>query len=84
MALPWIDTWAPAQFVTTWQSSVPNLTAGATDQNGSNVNGSQQSTYDPTIAYKMAGTIIGALVLVYVLQHLGFRFVGSVSTGVGR
>jgi hypothetical protein len=39
---------------------------------------------DNTLHYKLAGTIIMALVVVYVLQATGFRFVVSASTGVGR
>jgi hypothetical protein len=40
------------------------------------------SSYDTTLSYKLAGTIILALTTVFVLQQLGFRFV--VAAGVGR
>jgi hypothetical protein len=41
---------------------------------------------DTTLHYKVAGTIIGALVVVFVLQQSGFRFVvaASSSAGVGK
>ena len=44
------------------------------------------SNVDTMLHYKVAGTIILALVLVYVLQASGFRFVVAASStaGVGR
>jgi hypothetical protein len=39
---------------------------------------STAQTYDSQLHWKLAGTIIGALVLVYALQALGFRFVVAV------
>ena len=44
---------------------------------------SQQTTYDPQITWKIAGTIILALVTVFVLQASGFRFVVAASAGIG-
>ena len=41
-------------------------------------------TYDPQITVKIAGTIILALVTVFILQAAGFRFVGAVNVGVGK
>lgn len=40
-----------------------------------------QTTQTGMVAWHMAGMIIGALVVVFVLQRLGFRFV--ISAGVG-
>jgi hypothetical protein len=40
-----------------------------------------QQTDSSMIAWHMAGFIIGALVVVFVLTRLGFRFV--VSAGIG-
>lgn len=52
------------------------------DTGGSQVNTtSTQQTFDDTLHYKLAGTIVLALVTVFVLQQLGFRFV--VAAGVG-
>lgn len=48
------------------------------------MNNNQGGAQDTTIAWKLAGTIVTALLFVFVLQRLGFRFVASVSTGVGR
>jgi hypothetical protein len=45
---------------------------------------STDTTYDPNLTYKLAGTIILALVTVFILQASGFRFVGAASFGVGR
>lgn len=56
--------------------------AGPVRSPGETMNGQSQSTYDATLHYKLAGVIIGALVLVFTLQQLGFRFV--VAAGVGR
>jgi hypothetical protein len=38
----------------------------------------QQQTQDVTIAWKLAGLIITSLVVVFVLQRSGFRFVVAV------
>jgi len=43
--------------------------------------GQATQTVDNTLHWKVAGTIIMALVTVFVLQALGFRFV--VAAGVG-
>jgi hypothetical protein len=74
---PWIDPWAPPQyFFGQSGGSGAVRSPGGDDMNG------QNQTYDSTLHYKLAGTIIGALLLVFVLQQLGFRFV--VAAGVGR
>lgn len=74
--LPWLDTWAPAQFVT--QPQVGNTQVGG----GVAVNTQQSNTVDTMLHWKLGGTVILALALVFVLQQLGFRFV--VAGGVGR
>lgn len=73
-AAPIIDQWAPAQFVT--QPQLGNT------QTAQPMATSTQQNYDTALTWKIAGTVIGALLLVFVLQRLGFRFV--VSAGVGR
>jgi ABC-type uncharacterized transport system permease subunit len=78
MAAPWFDQWAPSQFVTQPQIGdiqVPTVNSQSAAQN-----------IDTTLHYKVAGTIILALVVVFVLQQTGFRFVvaASSSAGVGR
>lgn len=79
---PWIDLHAPAQFAFgTGGAAGPARTIFA-DTGDTQVNSSTQQTYDDTLHYKLAGTIVLALVMVFVLQQLGFRFV--VSAGVGR
>lgn len=72
---PIIDQWAPAQFVTQPQIGNTEATTPMATQ-------ATNSTYDATITWKIAGTIVFALLTVFVLQRLGFRFV--VSAGVGR
>ena len=70
---PFLDTWAPAQYV-----------AGTTGGSGpirSPVMNATAQTYDTTLHWKLAGTVILALVGVFVLQALGFRFV--VAAGMG-
>jgi hypothetical protein len=75
---PILDGWAPAQYVAgSSGGSGPLRSPGSED---TSVNNAQQTT-DQMIHWKIAGTIIMALVGVYVLQALGFRFV--VAAGVG-
>jgi hypothetical protein len=81
---PWLDGWAPQQFVFgTGGASGPQrdvfADTGNTQTGGGQVNG--QQTYDQMLHWKLAGTIILALATVFVLQQLGFRFV--VAAGVG-
>ena len=45
------------------------------------MNNGQSSNWDGTLHYKLAGTIILALVLVFAFQALGFRFVVAVGAG---
>jgi len=70
-----MDTWAPMQFVTQPQ-------VGNTDVSGGTAMNAQGNTVDTTINYKIGGTVIGALLLVFALHYLGFRFV--VGAGVGK
>lgn len=75
----WLDTWAPAQYVFgSAGASGPVRSPDPTDGGGAVNN---QQTYDTTLHWKVAGTIIIALATVFVLQQLGFRFV--VAAGVG-
>lgn len=83
----WLEANAPPQ----WAPMQPVYgSSGATgpvqEPGGAAVNtsNSSQQTYDPTLTWKLAGTIVLALALVFVLQGLGFRFVGSASVGLGR
>lgn len=78
-AAPFIDTWAPAQYVAGGTGGQgPSRSPDPVDaMNG----GGNTQTYDGTLHYKLAGTIVLALVTVFVLQQLGFRFV--VAAGVG-
>ena len=87
---PFIDTWAPAQYVFGGSGGSgpvrspdnPFIAAVATGSPTVNTSNTDQSTYDGSLTYKIAGTIILSLVLIFVLQASGFRFVGAV--GVGR
>jgi hypothetical protein len=79
-ASPWVDQWAPFQYVTQ-----PQL--GHTEALSlMNTSQSAAQTVDTTLHYKIAGTIIMALVVVFVLQQSGFRFVvaASSSAGIGK
>jgi hypothetical protein len=44
---------------------------------------SSSQSYDTTIPHKIAGTVILSLLLVFILQKLGFRFVVAANVGVG-
>jgi hypothetical protein len=86
-ASPFIDTWAPAQYVYgssggagPTRSPDPGLAAAAAAIGGA----AMDQTYDPQLTVKIAGTIILALVTVFILQAAGFRFVGAVNVGVGK
>jgi hypothetical protein len=82
-ASPILDTWAPAQYV--YGSSGGAGPARSPDDGGIAVNTTAtDQTYDATITYKLAGTIVLALVVIFVLQGSGFRFVGSAQVGIGR
>jgi hypothetical protein len=88
---PFIDTWAPPQYVYGGSGGAgpvrsPDTLAGAILGSGGGdvVNSGDQTTYDATLTYKLAGTIILALVVIFVLQGSGFRFVGAAQVGFGR
>jgi len=74
---PYIDTWAPAQ----WVFGSAGAAGPVRSPEQVLVNYGQTQNYDTTLHWKVAGTIIMALVTVFVLQALGFRFV--VAAGVG-
>ena len=82
---PWIDTWAPSQWVrqpqvgdTQQQLNTPTNVAGA----GRGVNFLTNPTGDGlNISAAIGGLVLIALLGVFVLHQLGFRFV--VSAGVG-
>ena len=78
-ASPFLDTQAPAQYATGGGTGAPGTFQSILGGNAPGV--STATSYDPYLHYRLAGTIIGALILVYVLQQTGFRFV--VAAGVG-
>lgn len=67
---PWLDQLAPAQ----WSQGEP-VAEGSI---GAAVN---DTSFDTTLHWKVAGTIIAALIVIFGLRALGFRFV--VTAGVG-
>lgn len=78
---PWIELGVPPQFVFgSGGAGGPAQTVFADTGGAPQVNTTAR-TYDETLHYKLAGTIILALALVFVLQQLGFRFV--IAAGVG-
>jgi hypothetical protein len=79
-AAPFIDTWAPPQYVF---ASAGAAGPDRSPAGGAAMNAQQQSTYDPTLTYKLAGTIVLALAVVFALQASGFRFVAAVNVGFG-
>lgn len=76
---PFIDTWAPAQFVYGSSGGAGPVRSPdaqvAISVNGSN---STQPVFDTQLNVKVAGTVILALIGVFVLQAMGFRFVVAV------
>jgi hypothetical protein len=82
---PFLDTWAPAQYVYGGSGGSGPVRSPDTPIVAAAVNTTAtDQTYDATITYKLAGTIILALVVIFVLQGSGFRFVGSAQVGIGR
>lgn len=75
-----IDQWAPPQYVYGGTGGAGPVRSPGDDMNST----ASSQTYDPTITWKLAGTIVLALVTVFVLQASGFRFVGAASIGIGR
>lgn len=74
-----IDNWAPAQYV------FGGTGGGGPDRSPEPMNATASSqTFDPTLHWKIGGTVILALVTVFVLQMMGFRFVGAASVGFGK
>jgi hypothetical protein len=75
-AAAFIDQWAPAQFVAGSSGGQGPLRSPDVDTSigDGSVNGNSQ-TYDPQLTMKLAGTVVLALVVVFVLQASGFRFV---------
>ena len=72
-AAPWLDQWAPPQFgfaISGGQGPAVNPQA-------------QQSSFDTTLHWKVSGTIILALVVIFGLQFMGFRFVVAANTSFG-
>lgn len=81
---PWIDLHAPAQFVFGGAGGPGPARTVFADTGGTQVSPqTAQQTFDDTLHYKLAGTIVLALVTVFVLQQLGFRFVVSAGVGMG-
>jgi len=78
-ASPWIDTAAPAQ----WQLGAQGQQAEQTASQMMNA-AANNTSVDTTLHWKVSGTIILALILIFGLQAMGFRFVTSASIGVGR
>ena len=75
---PFLDTWAPAQYVFGTSGGAGPVRSPSEEDLTVN---SQSSSFDTTLHFKLAGTIALALVTVFVLQMMGFRFV--VAAGVG-
>lgn len=77
-ASPFLDTQAPAQFAGGGGTGALGPFQATSRGNVVGVSGSQ---YDPNLAAKLAGVVIGAMILIFVLQQSGFRFV--VAAGIG-
>lgn len=74
-ASPWLDTFAPAQW---------SLGAPATSGGGSvGVNATNQTGFDTTLHWKVGGAVILALLIIFGLQAMGFRFVVAANTSLG-
>lgn len=71
----WLDTGPPAQYVFGQGGAAGPQRSIFADTGSTQMN---TTNYDTTLHWKLAGTIIGALLVVFVLQQLGFRFVVAV------
>lgn len=57
---------------------------GFTAASGGGAVNSNNSQVDTTLHWKISGTIILALIVIFGAQAMGFRFVSSASIGLGR
>ena len=92
IGLPWIDTWAPAQWTTSSAQNAPNVgdlqfTANTPGSGGSTGGGggvsSLVSPQNLNISATIGGMVLLALITIFILHQLGFRFVVSASVGRG-
>lgn len=87
---PWIDTWAPPQWIIGSGANVPpNAAAGQAsttlqDLGGVvGVNTAGSNAVDTTLHWKVSGTIILALIIIFGIKAMGFRFVTSANASIG-
>lgn len=79
---PWWDNYAPAQW--TQGTVAQGDSYAATGYVGGLIGMADQGTgFDTTLHLKLAGAIILALVVVFGLQMMGFRFVVAANSSVG-
>jgi hypothetical protein len=95
-ASPWLDQFAPAQwapFVGPFGASTvydpatgPGPGPAPTPPGHVMSPHANNTEIDTTLHWKLGGTIILALILIFALERMGFRFVSSanVSAGFGR
>jgi hypothetical protein len=81
---PWIDTWAPSQWVTQPQIGQPQQAANTTGApSGAGVNFLTNTGDGVNVSAAIGGVVLLALLGVFVLHQLGFRFVASAGMGGG-
>ena len=80
-AAPFLDTWAPPQFIYGAGGAVGAVKSP--DTGAPAMNSQTAQTYNPQITWQVAGTIVIALAIVFALQASGFRFVAAVNVGFG-
>lgn len=89
IGLPWIDTWAPAQWTTSSAQDAPRVADNQFAVNtptGPASGGRMSGLTSPqnlNISATIGGTVLLALITIFVLHQLGFRFVVSASVGRG-
>lgn len=85
---PWLDTWAPPQWFYHESTNTPPEPATSGQDSGVFQNlmsaASNSTGFDTTVHWKVGGTIILALVIIFGLQAMGFRFVTSANVALGR
>ena len=80
-ASPFLDTQPPAQYAGGGGTGAVGQFQSTLGGNVT-VNGQSNANYDTNLGAKLAGTIALALIVVFVLQKTGFRFV--VAAGIGQ
>lgn len=75
-----MDQWAPPQFILGVSTDAPAQSQAQVAVNPQ----ANNNSVDTTLHWKVSGTIVVALIIIFGLQAMGFRFVTSANVSLGR